>query len=275
MSSRYLVRDILAIATKELSNIDRPQREAQLLLMHYLEVDELYLLTNQQALVEIGDDFFDILDRRANFEPLEYITKKVSFYSNEFYVDYGVLIPRPESELLIDEVLRIYPDTTRPLVFCEVGVGSGIISIILAKLYPNAKILALDISPKALQIAKTNIEAFGVASQITLQEGNLLNGITQKIDYLISNPPYIAEDFVLEPNLAYEPREALFGGKIGDEIIKELLDEVLKREISFFTCEIGYDQKDKITQYLNVKPYKELSFYKDLSGFDRGFTLRR
>lgn len=275
MSSRYLVREILAIATKKLSNIDRAKRESQLLLKHYLGVDELYLLTNQHTLVEIGDDFFDMLERRASFEPLEYITKSASFYSREFFVDYGVLIPRPESELLIDEVLRVYPDTKESLMFCEVGVGSGILSVMLSLLYPNSKTLAIDISPQALKIAKINAKAFGVESQIILQEGNLLNGITQKIDYLISNPPYIADDFPLESNLSYEPKEALFGGKIGDEIIKKLLDEALRREISFFTCEIGYDQKDKITQYLNTKPYRELSFYKDLSGFDRGFTLRQ
>ena len=83
----------------------------------------------------------------------------------------------------------------------------------------------------------------------------------------------IADDEKLESNLSYEPQNALFGGTIGDELIKKLLDEVLKRNINFFSCEFGYDQKDKIRKYLNTKPFTSLEFYKDYSGFDRGFTL--
>ena len=98
--------------------------------------------------------------------------------------------------------------------------------------------------------------------------------VSEEIDYLVSNPPYIADDESLESNLSYEPQNALFGGSVGDEIINELLDEVLKRNINFFTCEMGYDQKDKITSYLNNKQFNTLEFYKDLSNFDRGFTLR-
>ena len=133
------------------------------------------------------------------------------------------------------------------MTFVEVGVGSGIISIMLAKMFPNARFIAVDISPAALEIAKTNIEKFSLSHRIELRLGSLLEPIHEKIDYLVSNPPYIADEEVLESNLSYEPQNALFGGTIGDEIIQELLDEVLKRKINFFTCEMGYDQKDKIT----------------------------
>jgi len=113
-----------------------------------------------------------------------------------------------------------------------------------------------------------------MGDRIELRLGSLLKPISEHIDYLVSNPPYIEDGIELESNLSYEPQNALFGGRVGDEIIKELLDEVLKRDINFFTCEIGYDQKGKISSKLNNKTFTHLSFYKDLSDFDRGFTLR-
>jgi len=143
----------------------------------------------------------------------------------------------------------------------------------LALKFPNAKIIAVDISQDALDIAKVNIEKFGLKHRVELRLGSLLEPVNEHIDYLVSNPPYIQNGIKLESNLSYEPQNALFGGEIGDEIIKQLLDEVLKREIKFFSCEIGYDQKGKITTYLKGKDYKKLEFYKDLSNFDRGFTI--
>lgn len=274
MSSGYLIKDILKEITAALNpHIERASREAQLLLMHHLDVDELWLLTNQNLHVDNCQKLFEWAERRAKNEPLEYITKKVSFYSEEFFIAEGALIPRPETELLIDEVIKNVKDKNSNLTFAEVGVGSGIISIMLAKTFPNAKIIAVDISEAALKIAKINIEKFGLQDRIELRLGSLLEPISEHVDYLVSNPPYIANDFKLDTNLSYEPQNALFGGTVGDEIIKELLDEVLSRNINFFSCEIGYDQQDKIRNYLNNKPLKKLEFYKDFSGFDRGFTL--
>jgi release factor glutamine methyltransferase len=272
MRSRYLVKDLLKDVSEALDKIERAQREAQLLLLHYLNRDELWLITNQNSEIEVAEDFFTLVERRAKNEPLEYITNRVSFYSQEFYVDEGALIPRPETELLIDEVLkRVSQDTQE--TFVEVGVGSGIISIILALTFKNAKFIAVDISLKALEVAKKNIQSFALEERIELRHGSLLDQVDEHIDYLVSNPPYIAHDASLESNLSYEPQNALFGGEVGDEIIQKLLDEVLKRKIKFFSCEMGYDQKDKIKNYLKNKYYKSLDFYKDLSDFDRGFTL--
>lgn len=275
MSSRYLVKDVLKKITASLSfSIERPAREAYLLLMHHLDVDELWILTNQDAEVKDCEVLLELAQRRSKNEPLEYITNKVSFYSEEFFISEGALIPRPETELLIDEVLKNIEDKNANITIAEVGVGSGIISIMLAKFLPNAKIIAVDISEAALEIARRNIEIFGVEDRIELRLGSLLEPLDEHIDYLVSNPPYIAEDADLESNLSYEPQNALFGGKIGDEIIKKLLDEVLSRNINFFTCEMGYDQKDRIVTYLKDKNFAEIEFYKDYSDFDRGFTLR-
>jgi len=276
MRRRYIVQELLREITQTLqeAHIPRASREAQLLLMAYLKEDELWLLTNQKNEIDVDDDFFQWIERRSKNEPFEYIVNRVSFYSHEFYIDEGALIPRPETELLIDEVLKNIEDKTAKMTIVEVGVGSGIISIMLAKNLPNAKIIAVDISHKALSVAKRNIEKFGLTQRIELREGSLLEPVDEQIDYLVSNPPYIADDEELESNLSYEPQNALFGGKIGDEIIQKLLDEVLKQKIKFFSCEMGYDQKDKIRFYLKEKDFKSLEFYKDYAAFDRGFTLK-
>lgn len=274
MSSKYIVSYILQDMTKKLHNasVENAPREAQLLLMYFLQRDELWLITNQNTQIENIDKLDFLLSRRLKHEPLEYITNKVSFYGEEFFIDKGALIPRPETEILIDEVKKRVAKESN-ITFVEVGVGSGIISIMLAKHFVNAKFIAVDISQNALNVAKINIEKFSLSNKIELRLGSLLNEVNEKIDYLVSNPPYIENGIQLEKNLSYEPQNALFGGDIGDEIIKSLLDEVLKREIKYFSCEMGYDQKDKISSYLKDKPYKSLSFYKDWSNFDRGFNL--
>ena len=275
MKKIVTVTELLKEITNSLSPIiPRAQREAQLLLMAHLQKDELWLITNKNTVVDNIEKLFSWVKRRANNEPLEYITNSVSFYSKEFYIAKGALIPRPETELLIDEVVKNIKNPHAEIIFAEVGVGSGIISIMLAKHFPFAKFIAVDISQEALNIAKINIEKFGLKDRIELRLGSLLEPISEHVDYLISNPPYIANDAELETNLSYEPQNALFGGSVGDEIIVQLLNEVLRRNINFFTCEIGYDQKDKITSYLKKTNFKTLKFYEDLSGFDRGFTLR-
>jgi len=275
MSVNTLVKDVLKEITETLSPvIPRASREAQLLLMAHLGCDELWLITNQSSHVKDVEKLFEWVSRRAENEPLEYITKRVSFYSEEFYIAEGALIPRPETELLIDEVIKNVPDKDSKITFVEVGVGSAIISIMLAKNFLNAKFIAVDISSDAIEVAKVNIKKFGLEDRIELRLGSLLEPIDEHIDYLVSNPPYIADDASLEFNLSYEPQNALFGGEVGDEIIKELLNDVLKRKINFFSCEMGYDQKGKISQFLKDIKNKNLEFYKDYSDFDRGFTLR-
>jgi len=275
MRSPDLVRNILRDITEILNpHIPRASREAQLLLMHHIQKDELWLIGNQQTEVTDLEKLYEMVERRVKNEPLEYITNSVSFYSQDFFITKGALIPRPETELLIDEVIKSYPNPDASITFVEVGVGSGIISIVLAQHFKNAKFIAVDISQDAINIAKENLARFKLEDRVELRLGSLLDEVSEEIDYLVSNPPYIAQDAQLESNLSYEPQNALFGGKVGDEIIKELLDEVLRRRINFFTCEIGYDQKDRIQNYLRNTNFKSLEFYKDYSKFNRGFTLK-
>ncbi|OHD87464.1 MAG: protein-(glutamine-N5) methyltransferase, release factor-specific, partial [Sulfuricurvum sp. RIFCSPLOWO2_02_43_6] len=240
----------------------------------YLNKDQLYFITHQEDVLDESDPrLVQWVEKRSANVPLEYLTNRVSFYSREFYIDEGALIPRPETEHLIDEVLgSVSLDDTMTVV--EVGVGSGIISILLALHLPNARFIAVDISPRALAVARRNIEMFGLSERIELREGNLLSPIIEKIDFLVSNPPYIAHDAPLESNLSYEPQNALFGGEIGDEMIRALLDEVYTRRIPSFACEMGYDQRSKVQEYLKNFAVQSLDFYTDYASFDRGFVLK-
>lgn len=254
--------------------VESPRREAELLLMVYLQKDQLFFITHQEDMIDDNDPkLCEWIEMRSRNVPLEYLTNRVSFYSREFYIDEGALIPRPETEHLIDEVLaRVSADKAVTVV--EVGVGSGIISILLALHLPNARFIAVDISAKALAVARCNIESFGLLNRIELREGDLLSCIEEKIDVLVSNPPYIAHNAPLETNLSYEPQNALFGGEIGDEIICRLLDAVYERRIPLFACEMGYDQRLKVQEYLKSFAVQSLDFYTDYASFDRGFVLK-
>ncbi|TET89813.1 MAG: HemK family protein methyltransferase, partial [Sulfurovum sp.] len=156
----------------------------------------------------------------------------------------------------------------------EIGVGSGAISVVLARKFPELQIIATDICDTPLKVAAKNIKTFGLESQITLIKGNLMDEVKEEVELVVSNPPYIAEDFILKSNVVdYEPKEALFGGCVGDELLKQIILDVKARDIKYLACEMGYDQKEPLSAFVNEIGVKSIAFYKDLAGFDRGFVL--
>ncbi len=267
------IKAILKESSKRLREVAQsPYKEALALLANSLKKDTLWLMSHDEIVIDLPSDYLENIKKRENYCPLEYLLNIASFYSRDFYVDKRVLIPRPETEILVDTVISISKELTQPTIV-EVGTGSGIISIILALHVDNAKIIAIDINDDALEVAKINAKKHGVSDKIEFRNSNVLNNVDEDIDILVSNPPYIKKDEILEKNLSYEPDIALFGGDIGDEILKQLADETIKRNIKVLACEMGYDQKDKIENYLK-KYNKKAEFYKDLAGFYRGFLLR-
>lgn len=273
MRSTYRVSECIELIASEIKEAcERPRREAELMLMEYLGRDQVWLITHRQSEIECDDGLRHWIQRRKAHEPLEYIFNKVSFYSQTFYIAPGALIPRPETELLIDRVLENVSEDAGTTV-CEVGVGSGAVSIVLARHLGAARIIGVDVSDAALAVARKNVEAFGLEERIELRHGSLLDAVPERIDVLVSNPPYIALHAELEKNLAFEPALALYGGEKGDEIIFKLIDLVLERDIPLFICEMGYDQRESIERHLRSKPFESLIFYRDLAGLDRGFVL--
>jgi len=270
--SRNTIDTWLEIGSAALREIaERPRKEAEILLGSLLEKDRLYLITHADEEVEaVG--YEEMLTRRCNNEPIEYITSRVSFFSQDFYISKGALIPRPETELLIEKLLeKIEPKSKES--FVEVGIGSGVISIVLAQHLKEASFLATDISEEAIEIAKKNLELKGMSERIKIVKTDLLEGIDTGIDILVSNPPYIEDGVVLGLNLSYEPQNALYGGKVGDEILQRLIAEAFSRHVRILACEMGYDQKVKIQEYCKDLEYKSLEFYSDYAGHDRGFIM--
>ncbi|MHC3994132.1 peptide chain release factor N(5)-glutamine methyltransferase [Thiomicrolovo sp. ZZH C-3] len=260
------------IAAEIAVSAERPRREAERMLMEYLGRDGLWLITHQDAPVDCDERLWGWVKRRKAHEPLEYIFNRVSFYSQLFYIAPGALIPRPETELLIDHVLEaVERDSTFTL--CEVGVGSGAVSVTLALHLEQARMIGVDISADALGVAAKNVTDFGLDERIELRQSDLLANVPEEIDVLVSNPPYVAVDAALERNLDYEPDLALFGGVTGMDIIVRLIDAVATRKIPLFCCEMGYDQREAVSAI--VPEGYGVAFYKDLAGLDRGFIMTR
>ncbi|WP_281950965.1 peptide chain release factor N(5)-glutamine methyltransferase [Nitrosophilus kaiyonis] len=264
--------DLGKIALKDVAQ--RPAFEAEILLSHFLKMDRVGLILNSQK--EISPNILSLyikaLKNRKKHFPIEYITKKVSFYSEEFYINQRALIPRPETELLIDEVLKNV-EIEKKYNIAEIGTGSGVISIILALKLKNSNFFATDISKDALEVAKKNIEKFKLTDKIVLKNCSYIDCLEEKIDILVSNPPYISNSFNLEKNVLYEPHNALFGGEKGDEILKKIIDIAIEKKVKLLACEMGYDQRESISKYCEEKGLKP-KFYKDFAGFDRGFVIK-
>ena len=269
------IKEAIDIASKKLTNsVINPRKEATLLLGFFLDKDNIFLHTNDTMCVENVDDFFKLVEKRANYFPFEYITKKVSFFSREFKIEEGVLIPRPETEILVEKAVEIINKASIKTV-AEIGVGSGVISIMLAILCKNIKIIATDINKKALILAKENAKIHGVENRIEFVHTNLLDNVKMP-EILVSNPPYISKNEFLEKHVLNEPHDALFGGEEGDELLKSIC-KIYKenREIMALLCEMGYDQKSKMESFFEKESIENFSFYKDLSGLDRGFIVQR
>ncbi|RUM45384.1 MAG: peptide chain release factor N(5)-glutamine methyltransferase [Hydrogenimonas sp.] len=268
------IDEALRDAVKMIASVaERPRLEAEILMAEHLGKERIWLHTHGDQPLENIENFFQLIERRAKSEPIEYILGRVSFYDLELKVGPGVLIARPETELLVDkaaEVIRIH-NLTR---VAEIGVGSGAISIMLAKLFPMLEIIATDISKEALEYARYNVQVYGLEDRIRLQQADLLEGVEEPIEMVVSNPPYISEDYQLPAPLHYEPKGALVGGSSGDELLQRIISTVKQRAIPHLVCEMGYDQRQPITTYCQHLNLPEPIFYKDLAGLDRGFYLK-
>ena len=267
-------KEALIWASLELKEAcERPQYEAELLLAYHLKHDRMYLMTHDRDILEDVDTYKSFIQRRAKNEPYEYIVGEASFYDIHLQVEEGVLIPRPETEILIDLVADIIEKEHITRV-AEIGVGTGAISIVLARKFPELQSIATDICDAPLHVAQKNIETFGLEKQIELRKSNLIDEVSEPVELVVSNPPYIAEDFLLESKVVdYEPKEALFGGSVGDELLKQIILDVKNRGIKWLACEMGYDQKEPLSAFVNELGVKSIQFYKDLAGFDRGFVI--
>nr|WP_286348414.1 peptide chain release factor N(5)-glutamine methyltransferase [Helicobacter sp. NHP21005] len=254
----------------------RSALESELLLAHILGVDRVYLHIHAQEELDpfAFERFMHMVRVRAKGKPIEYITHEVSFYGRTFFVDERVLIPRPETEILVNQASKLIQDNgIRSVV--EVGIGSGVIAVSLAMANPKISILATDISMDALEVASMNISTFNLQDRIELFQTSLLEGVDIKTRTLVvSNPPYVPLDYPLDESVRYEPEIALYGGEHGDEILKVLIEEAANKRVKYLACEMGYNHKASMSEHLGLQKYHP-NFYTDYAGLDRGFVATR
>jgi len=226
-------RQLLADATGKLEDAGcgTPRIDAEVLLMHAWDIDKarLVIRMDDQPNSEVIHTFQTMVQRRQKREPVAYITGEKEFWSRGFHVSPEVLVPRPETEHLIEAVLEKYPDQGVPCRFCDIGTGSGCIAVTLACEYPQAEVIATDISDTALSIAQGNAKRHGVEDRVSFHHGDLFEPLinTDKaFDAIVCNPPYVARDEYsqLEPELNFEPRTALTDEADGLRYLGQLIE---------------------------------------------------
>ncbi len=254
------VRLVLSEASAKLQSTSHYVRhDAELLLRHVLECDRAWLLAHPEAeLTQLQLGFYrELLERRTRYEPVQYILGEQEFFGLPLRVTPAVLIPRPETEHLVEAILERMP-RNRPVRIADVGTGSGAIALALASKLPLAEIDALDLSREALAVAEDNAQTLGLAGQLRFLESDLLAAVqNERYDCIVSNPPYISSLEILEPQVAlWEPHGALFAGPDGLDAYRALLPQAASRLVpgSFLAIEFGAGQQEALASLFALDP---------------------
>ena len=274
------IKEQLKIAADILDehNIESGRLEAEILLAHTLNVGRLYLYINPEQTIsqEQVDDYNKLIERRTNHEPTAYILGHREFMDLDLIVNEDVLIPRPETEVLVESVIDHLNDNTGIIKIADIGTGSGAIAISLAKSLSGAAVEAVDISEKAINVARLNIGKYNLLGRITVHLGDLLSPLNgKKFNAIVSNPPYIPSRVIdtLQAEVKdYEPSTALDGGMDGLDFYRLLFRESPKFLIDggFLAVEIGFDQAESVKKLAEAEgQFKDIEIIKDLSKNDR------
>ena len=256
-------------------NIPSYNLDAEILLAKVLKKKREYLITNLKKKINDSEitEFNKILRRRELREPIAYITKKKDFWKSSFFVDKNVLIPRPDTETVMNEMLKIFKFKER-LNVLEIGTGTGCIILSLLKEKKNFKGVGIDIDQKCIDISRKNAINLNLDNRIKFYKCNVDNFNLGKYDLIISNPPYIKKTFLRYLDLDilnFEPKLALDGGLDGLSKIRKVVlkSSSLLKINGKLILEIGFDQKDKVKKILNDNGFYVNDFKKDLAGNDR------
>ncbi|MBP1706892.1 MAG: N5-glutamine S-adenosyl-L-methionine-dependent methyltransferase [Chloroflexi bacterium] len=276
------LRQALSQARKQLSLyqfVEDAAFESEVLLRYVLQIGraQLFLQLEEELEPSKGQIFRQWVERRSRGEPVSYIIGCREFFGLEFYVDSRVLIPRPESELLVEEALHFALD--HPVgTIADIGTGSGAIAISLATYLPEAKIYATDISPAALEVADINCRKHHVAGRVVLLQGDLLEPLPEAVDILIANLPYVRRvDLAQMPSGRYEPALALDGGESGLERLAQLCRQIegKVRPGGGAWLEIGQGQGGAVSDCLRKAfPAAIPEILPDLAGIERVVKIR-
>lgn len=265
----------------KVNNIQEPSLKARLLLQYILNKPRQYLIVydSEQLTLRQEVNFFKGIKKLAKGIPLQHITHSQEFMKMTFYVNEDVLIPRPDTEILVEEVIKIAKRINAKKIL-DLCTGSGAIAISLAKYIEDSQITAVDISDKAISVAKLNAKNNNVENQITFVESDLFKQLPkEKYDIIVSNPPYIKKEIIksLDKEVQNEPKIALDGGYDGLDFYREIISNAYEfLKFTGYVClEIGYDQKDDVLElFENEGKYVDASCKKDLFDNDRVIIAR-
>ena len=274
--------DVLQTAIKflELHHVGSPRMNAEVLLMFVLGCDRAYLYAHPERELTADEQqrYQAALDERATGKPAQYITGHQEFWGMDLIVSPAVLIPRPETEHVIETMLQLAPRDTRARML-DVGTGSGCIALALAKEFLHAAITACDISEPALEVARTNAARHQLEARISFHRSDLLEAFADgEFDFVVSNPPYVSleeRDKVQREVRKFEPEIAVFGGEHGFDIYRRLVPQAQRalRPGGWLVMEIGFTQKPEIRRILT--DWAEVRVVPDLQGIPRVVAARR
>lgn len=262
---------------------NNPLLDVQLILSYLLQKDKIYLHLhrNDEINDEIARKFYDMATKRNDGYPLQYMTNTQEFMGLEFYIQEGILVPRPDTETLVEKIINYVNNNSlkmkdKNINILDIGTGSGAIAVSLGYYLKNSLVTAMDISDTAIETTSINIKKHNLNNIVTLK-GDIFNFNFDNIKYdiVVSNPPYIERDIIstlpIEVSV-YEPKLALDGGTDGLDYYRQIVKifEKIHKENAILSVEIGFDQKDTVTEiFNNANLFKIIECYKDLGGNDR------
>jgi release factor glutamine methyltransferase len=262
--------------------VNESRLEASLLLSHTIGRDRAFLIAHddQELSKDQWQTFAAFVSRRASGEPLQYLTGHQEFFKLDFAVTPDVLIPRPETELIVEAALDLFPADAE-FSFADVGTGSGCIAISILHERPRSRATTIDQSARALQVAERNAEAYQVVKRMRLVQSDLLRGLGPRdaFDLMVSNPPYVpnGELNALQREVRREPQTALAGGDDGLDVIRRLMDEAPSHLAAdgYLIFEFGINQDEAISKLVDSSSWKLIEIRRDLQQIPRVVILRR
>ena len=265
----------LADAARQLEpSSDTPRLDSELLMAEALHIDRDRLILSPPDR-QVPKRFWDMLERRKAGEPVAYITGRRAFWNIELHVGPGVLVPRPDSEVLIASAIEHFEGIEGPKRILDLGTGPGTLLLAALDVWPNATGLGVDVSRQALSYASANARRLDFEARVKLLQGNWAEGLVEKFDLILCNPPYVAEDADLGPGVReFEPDEALFAGREGLDAYRALAPQLPRMldKGGFAAIEIGSDQAGAVTALL-ARDGLHVRIAQDLAGRDRALLL--